>query len=137
MKFISCFFGLLILAIFSPPCFAQDSLENFDLFIKKFGSDSAFQSSRLLDSVEVNQSTEIIFDENGNGHTETITKMIARQNWRYDDMSFKESMDYKVSCKGFECEYTVFGLDNGISISYGFVAINGSWFLTYFSDMSM
>jgi hypothetical protein len=117
-------------------CFGQEYEEEFYRFLTKFKTDESFQHSRLRDSIEYSVNTDIILDENGNGHTEAILSVILKEQWKFDNLERRENTIQEVSVQNGEFNVSIFGTDNGLSLFYTFKLINGLWYLSSFADGS-
>jgi hypothetical protein len=117
-------------------CFGQEYEEDFDRFLTKFKTDESFQHSRLRDSIEYSINTDIILDENGNGHTDAILSVILKDQWKFDNLERRENTIQEVSLQNGEFKVSIVGTDNGLALFYTFKLINGLWYLSSFADGS-
>jgi len=106
--------------------------EDFQIFRKKFFSDSIFQISRIQFPVQIfNLDREkfwlIVFGE----PVDTL-KLMPKNNWYFHYSLESDTAYYEVKIK-FDDKLVVYverGKDFGIATVYKFIILDGKWFLT-------
>ena len=117
---------------------AQDYEEDFEFFLNRFDQNSSFQFSRLRDSITVEYSSDIILDEEGNGHTENRTFKIARIDWKIKRIDSQKNNSWKIQkLSADKMTLTVVGRQSGVFVVLDFVLINGLWFLEKYADYTV
>ena len=111
--------------------------ENFEPFLKRFDTDSSFQMSRILDSVIVVYTSDIIVDDDGNGYTEDYEAPIAKTDWRFKKLEKKEFSNWEISQLENDIkQLTMAGKQSGVYVVIEFVLRDGLWFLRKYGDYS-
>ncbi|KYG72709.1 hypothetical protein [Roseivirga echinicomitans] len=131
----------ILIALFAVLCaqvsLAQKPEENFESFLKRFDADSSFQMSRILDSVIVVYTSDIIVDADGNGYTENYEAPIAKADWRFKKLEKKEFNNWEIRQLEYDIkELTMAGKQSGVYVVIEFVLRDGLWFLRKYGDYS-
>lgn len=108
--------------------------EDFDLFFKKFKSDSIFQIGRVKFPWKL-----VLTSEKG----DTVEE-IKKAAWKYDTFHYEKgyaSRDLDAYTQGIKnygdsVKIELRGVDNGIQVDYTFVRESGKWFLQSGKDFS-
>jgi len=118
---------------------SKKSLEDFDLFFKKFSKDSIYQKERIQFPLKCKTP-----DENDLMGEKNKTKLINISNFEYidftqDSLAMKKETDKytieKKEKKGYMI-YSRLGYDNGIYELYKFKLIDGDWYLIEIENLS-
>ncbi|WP_339699480.1 hypothetical protein [uncultured Roseivirga sp.] len=131
----------ILIALFSVLCAhisqAQKPEENFESFLKRFDTDSSFQMSRILDSVIVVYTSDIIVDADGNGYTENYEAPLAKADWRVKKLEKKQFNNWEIrQLENDIKELTMAGKQSGVYVVIEFVLRDGLWFLRKYGDYS-
>jgi hypothetical protein len=104
-------------------------IEDFDVFFKKFNSDSLFQKSRIKFPFKI-----IIKDEDGDN-----SRILSKSEWHFIHLvndKKEKSIIRKVPIQRNKILITYAIEDTGIFIKHFFENINGKWRHTYCEDES-
>ena len=113
------------------------SVESFDKFFLRFGSDSIFQFSRI--QFPLSKEVFDLYDD------KVAKEEVSSGQWRFVNFSkdvnaFKKEIDaFKIIIEEKEpglVQYKRIGIDNGILMEYLFKLKKGKWYLVRLSDMS-
>lgn len=103
--------------------------EDFDVFFKKFNSDSLFQKSRIEFPFKI-----ITKDEGGDN-----SRMLSKSEWRFIHLvndKNEKSIVRKVLIQSNKILITYSIEDTGVLVNHYFENINGKWRHTYCEDES-
>tara|TARA_A100000171_G_scaffold38822_1_gene38273 strand:+ start:497 stop:913 length:417 start_codon:yes stop_codon:yes gene_type:complete len=127
----------LFAVLYSQISLAQKPEENFESFLKRFNADSSFQMSRILDSVIVVYTSDIIVDDDGNGYTENYEAPLAKTDWRVMKLENKEFSNWEINQLENDIkQLTMAGKQSGVYVVIEFVLRDGLWFLRKYGDYS-
>lgn len=116
----------------SNPKTSNTKETDFDLFLKLFNSDSAFQKSHIEFPIRVQEI-------NRESNFELTARIIDESNYKILVLSEPDSADnYLREVKTYNNKATVrfSGIETGIMIQFFFEKINGKWMLTTWIDKS-
>ena len=137
MSLFRILFAIIISVLGSHFTMGQESEENFETFLKRFDTDSLFQLSRLLDSVTVEYSSDIIIDDDGNGYTENYESRVAKTDWRVISLENKKHTDWDVNELEKDVKQLIMvGRQSGVYVAIEFILFNGLWVLRKYGDYS-